>query len=777
MGATDYVERLRYEADIGDLKAKWAAMETGSKATADEVSSHGGLMSRGWEGFKGTLSTVIGSLAKVATLGAGGLAALGGYGLKAAGDFQQTRIAFEGLLGSAETADTFLKQMRDFAAKTPFELPGVLDAAKQLMATGTSAENVVPVLTKIGNVASALGVGEENIKSVVVALGQMKGKGKASAEEMNQIGEAIPGFSAVKAVAEGMGVSVADAFKAMEKGAVPADDAIKYILAGMEKFPGAAGAMDRQSRTLNGVISTLKDTFNNALIDGIEPFLPAMAKFGESLAPMMGKVVTFAVGGLKTFIGGIAETIRGIRAMVAAFRDGGDDVTSSGFAGVLERAGLIARNVFDVVIGIARRVIPVIGHAIESIRTSFGLFVGALKSGLTEDEVATPVERLAFILRDAFELIERTVRQVWPVLQDIVTGAITVVVAVLPVLRDALLGVGEALVGSIGWVMDHRELVIGILTALGVLVAGIVVPAMIGWAVAAASAAASMIILYAPIVAGVALFALLVAGIIYAYEHWGWFKAAVDAVASFLTDTLWPILKAIGLWIGEHFVPTLQWLAHIITDYVVPAFVWLYNWIKDDVIPIIVAIAVHIGNFVADAVRLFGEFNAKVTEVKDWIFDKFDAVVGFVTGLPDRIRQAASGMWDGIKDAFRGALNWIIGQWNGLEFRIPGFDPPGPGPTFPGFTLGLPYIHPLARGGLITRPTLALLGETAQAVPEIASPAPLMRQIVREELARTGSSGPLIAIGTYAGRDVATVDELERMAERTMFAARVGAAS
>lgn len=249
--ATDYVERLRYEADIGDLKAKWAAMETGSKATADEVSSHGGLMSRGWEGFKGTLSTVIGSLAKVATLGAGGLAALGGYGLKAAGDFQQTRIAFEGLLGSAETADTFLKQMRDFAAKTPFELPGVLDAAKQLMATGTSAENVVPVLTKIGNVASALGVGEENIKSVVVALGQMKGKGKASAEEMNQIGEAIPGFSAVKAVAEGMGVSVADAFKAMEKGAVPADDAIKYILAGMEKFPGAAGAMDRQSRTLD----------------------------------------------------------------------------------------------------------------------------------------------------------------------------------------------------------------------------------------------------------------------------------------------------------------------------------------------------------------------------------------------------------------------------------------------------------------------------------------------------------------------------------------------
>ncbi|MDZ7910798.1 MAG: hypothetical protein U5O16_03030 [Rhodococcus sp. (in: high G+C Gram-positive bacteria)] len=69
---------------------------------------------------------------------------------------------------------------------------------------------------------------------------------------------------------------------------------------------------------------------------------------------------------------------------------------------------------------------------------------------------------------------------------------------------------------------------------------------------------------------------------------------------------------------------------------------------------------------------LKGAFSAvgdKVGEVKDWVVRKWDEMVGFVTGLPGRISSAVSGMWDGVKDAFKGALNWIIDKWN--NFRIP----------------------------------------------------------------------------------------------------------
>lgn len=97
----------------------------------------------------------------------------------------------------------------------------------------------------------------------------------------------------------------------------------------------------------------------------------------------------------------------------------------------------------------------------------------------------------------------------------------------------------------------------------------------------------------------------------------------------------------------------------------------------------------------------FGAVGNKVGEVKDWIVARWNDVVGFVTGLPGRIGSAASGMWDGIKNAFKGAINWIIQAWNAIEFRIPGFEV---GPIkWDGFTLGLPDLPLLATGGLAGR--------------------------------------------------------------------------
>jgi hypothetical protein len=59
-------------------------------------------------------------------------------------------------------------------------------------------------------------------------------------------------------------------------------------------------------------------------------------------------------------------------------------------------------------------------------------------------------------------------------------------------------------------------------------------------------------------------------------------------------------------------------------------------------------------------------------------------------------------MWDGIKDAFRAAINWIIDKWNGLHFGIPGVNThiPGVG-TVGGFDLKTPNIPRLAQGGII----------------------------------------------------------------------------
>lgn len=106
--------------------------------------------------------------------------------------------------------------------------------------------------------------------------------------------------------------------------------------------------------------------------------------------------------------------------------------------------------------------------------------------------------------------------------------------------------------------------------------------------------------------------------------------------------------------------------------------------------------------------------------IKSSVSDGFNAVVSFIAGLPGRISRVAGGMFDGIKNAFRSALNWVIRSWNRLEFKIPGFDPPGPGPKIGGFTLGVPDIPEFHSGGVVPgrmgSEVLALLqaGETVR---------------------------------------------------------------
>lgn len=94
-----------------------------------------------------------------------------------------------------------------------------------------------------------------------------------------------------------------------------------------------------------------------------------------------------------------------------------------------------------------------------------------------------------------------------------------------------------------------------------------------------------------------------------------------------------------------------------------------------------------------------------LTAIKDFVTGTFGSIVQFVTGLPGKIASAASGMFDGIKEAFRSAINWIIRAWNHLEFRVPDFDThiPGVGKVG-GFTLGVPDIDEFSAGGTVPGP-------------------------------------------------------------------------
>ena len=94
---------------------------------------------------------------------------------------QTAQIGFTTMLGSAEKAQSFLDDMADFAAKTPFEYPDLLDATKRMLAYGFAAENIFPTLRAVGDATAALGMGSEGVNRIILALGQMRAKGKEKA--------------------------------------------------------------------------------------------------------------------------------------------------------------------------------------------------------------------------------------------------------------------------------------------------------------------------------------------------------------------------------------------------------------------------------------------------------------------------------------------------------------------------------------------------------------------------------------------------------------------
>lgn len=196
------------------------------------------------------------------TLGILGLGtAIGGLGIKAiqmGGQFEQSQVAFTQMLGSAEASDKFLKDLFDFAAHTPFEFSGIQDASRKLLAFGFQAEDIIPMMTNIGDAVSALGGGSFEIDRVTRALGQMKAKGKVSAEEMMQIAEL--GIPAWDLLAKKIGVSVPEAMKLAEKGVITGMEGVDAIVSGLgDRF---AGGMEMQSKTVLGQWSTLKDTIS-----------------------------------------------------------------------------------------------------------------------------------------------------------------------------------------------------------------------------------------------------------------------------------------------------------------------------------------------------------------------------------------------------------------------------------------------------------------------------------------------------------------------------------
>jgi len=199
------------------------------------------------------------------------IAALGAAAIKSAADLESLEVSFISLTGSAAGAASMMENLNEFAAKTPFQVENIANAARQLIASGTEVSKVNEQLQFLGDIAATSGSSVEDIASI---FAKVNAKGKVELESLNQLAErGIPIF---KMLAEATGLP-ADKLGA---GRVSVEQ-FNQTLASMAQEGGFAyGAMERLSETTAGQFSTAID--NGKL---------ALAEFGKLLLPMINQLL------------------------------------------------------------------------------------------------------------------------------------------------------------------------------------------------------------------------------------------------------------------------------------------------------------------------------------------------------------------------------------------------------------------------------------------------------------------------------------------------------
>ena len=235
-------------------------------------------------GFK----TFVGGLA----LGAG-FTMLAKTGIEAAMTMEGLNAEFKVMTGSAERAAGVIREISEFAAKTPFDKLGLSRAAKTLMSFGLQSEKVVPTLKMLGDIA---GADQNKLNGLALVFGQIQSTGRLMGQDLLQL--INQGFNPLTEISKQTGMSVADLKKAMEKGAISADMVTLAFKSATSAGGLFYGNLEAQSQTLQGRISTLKDNFVTALQNMAEAFLPLLKSGVDVLiafdwTPIVAKVQAF----------------------------------------------------------------------------------------------------------------------------------------------------------------------------------------------------------------------------------------------------------------------------------------------------------------------------------------------------------------------------------------------------------------------------------------------------------------------------------------------------
>ena len=312
-----------------------------------------------FDNFKGSLMSLPGMqfLLNPYTLISAGVGAVTAIGAQA----EQTSVAFTTLVGSEEKAAGILKEINDFAAKTPYGNLDLTDNAKTMLNFGVQADKVNGYLRQLGDIAS----GDKNkLGSLSLVFGQVASAGKMSGQDLLQFINA--GFNPLKELEKMTSKTYAELQDMMSKGQIGFDaiaEAINHATSAGGAFEGMS---DKLSQTISGKFSTLVGNVQQAAVDmfnEIKPIVNDIMDLFLSIVPPIASAIR-----------GIFSVIAGVIGFIVNWK------TELGMLAAVVAIGTIAFNAHSIAIGAVAAIQGVVTIATKAWTTAQLLLNAAMSA-------------------------------------------------------------------------------------------------------------------------------------------------------------------------------------------------------------------------------------------------------------------------------------------------------------------------------------------------------------------------------------------------------------
>lgn len=392
------IDNSDLNSQISTTENKLDDMGDSAKKSGSKLSSMGSV---GLKAVKGIATAFVG----LASAAAAGVAAVAKMGIEYNAQMQSYQTAFTTMLGDAEKATALTEELKTLAAQTPLAMTDLADASQILLAFGSSAEELPDQLKRLGDVAQG---DAQALGTMATAFGRIQSNGYASLEEINMMID--QGFNPLNIICEKTGETMGELRDRVSDGEVSFEEISEALQTATNEGGQFFNAMENQSKTFEGQMSTLED--NISALTGVltedlfanlaETALPRVNEWVDQLMTAAEKggvegaidtAGTVLSEALTEILNGAPKFVETALSLVSSFLDGINDslpeITDSAFEVVLTLInGFVdmlpkivetaATLVASLVEGIADHLPEIVAVAIKLIVTLAAALIGAL---------------------------------------------------------------------------------------------------------------------------------------------------------------------------------------------------------------------------------------------------------------------------------------------------------------------------------------------------------------------------------------------------------------